>query len=97
MAYDFINAQIRSILNGLGFKSRDLNEPDFPLSSDDSPLDDQETVQTAIAFQKYFNLAQYGIMGFKTKAVAEQALNYQNIPKNKAVSQHYTLLQFFRE
>jgi peptidoglycan hydrolase-like protein with peptidoglycan-binding domain len=75
MAYDFINAQVRSILNGLGFKSRNFNEPDFPLSADDSPLDDQETVQAIVAFQKYFNLAQDGIMGSQTKAVAERALN----------------------
>lgn len=75
MAYDFINAQIRSILNGLGFKSRNSNEPDFPLSSDNSPLDDQETVRAVIAFQKYFNLAQDGIVGSKTKAVAEHALD----------------------
>ncbi len=75
MAYDFINAQIRSILNGLGFKSRNSNEPDFPLSSDNSPLDDQETVQAVVAFQQYFNLPQDGIVGSETKAVAEQALN----------------------
>jgi hypothetical protein len=75
MAYDFINAQIRSILNGLGFKSRDLNEPQFPLSSDNSPLEDQQTVRAIVAFQKYFNLAQEEIMGSKTKAVAERALD----------------------
>lgn len=75
MAYDFINAQIRSILNGLGFKSRDPNEPEFPLSSDNSPLEDQQTVRAIVAFQKYFNLAQDGIVGSKTKAVAERALD----------------------
>lgn len=75
MAYAFINAQIRSILNGLGFKSRDLNEPDFPLSSDNSPLEDQQTVRAIVAFQKYFNLTQDGIAGSQTKAVAERALD----------------------
>ena len=75
MAYDFINAQIRSILNVLGFKSRDLNEPEFPVSSDNSPLDDQQTVQAIVAFQKYFNLAQDGIVGSETKAAAERALD----------------------
>lgn len=75
MAYDFINAQIRSILNGLGFKSRDLNESKFALSSDNSPLEDQQTVRAIVAFQKYFNLAQDGIVGSKTKAVAERTLD----------------------
>lgn len=75
MTYNFSNAQIRSILNGLGFKGRDADEPDFPLSSDDSALDDQETVRSVRAFQDYFNLAQDGIVGPKTKAVAEQELD----------------------
>jgi peptidoglycan hydrolase-like protein with peptidoglycan-binding domain len=75
MAYNFANSQIRSILNGLGFKSRGANEPDFPLSSDNSSLDDQQTVRSVRAFQKYFNLAQDGIVGPNTKDVAERALN----------------------
>lgn len=75
MAYNFINAQMRSILNGLGFKSRNSNEPDFPISSDDSTLDDQQTMQAVVAFQKYFNLTQDGIVGSETKAVAARALD----------------------
>ncbi len=75
MAYNFANSQIRSILNGLGFKSREANEPDFPLSSDNSSLDDQQTVRSVRAFQKYFNLTQDGIVGPDTKAVAERALD----------------------
>ena len=75
MAYDFINSQIRSILNGLGFKIREANEPDFPLSYDNSSLDDQQTVRSVRAFQKYFNLAQDGIVGPRTKAMAERALD----------------------
>ncbi len=75
MAYNFANSQIRSILNGLGFKSREANEPDFPLSFDNSSLDDQQTVRSVRAFQKYFNLAQDGIVGSQTKAIAERALD----------------------
>ncbi len=75
MAYNFANSQIRSILNGLGFKSREANEPDFPISSDNSSLDNQQTVRSVMAFQKYFNLTQDGIVGPDTKAVAERALD----------------------
>jgi peptidoglycan hydrolase-like protein with peptidoglycan-binding domain len=75
MAYDFVNAQIRSILNGLGFKSRDANEPEFPISFDESPLEDQKTRRAVMAFQKYFNLDEDGIVGPKTKATAEHAVD----------------------
>ena len=75
MAYAFTNAQIRSILNGMGFKKRGTNEPNFPISEDNSSLGDALSVQAIKSFQTYFNLTPDGIVGDKTKMAAEKAMN----------------------
>jgi peptidoglycan hydrolase-like protein with peptidoglycan-binding domain len=68
----YSNAQFRSILNGLGLRKQGQNEPNFPVSSDDSSLDiDRSAV---IRFQDYFGLATDGIVGPRTESKAEQEM-----------------------
>jgi peptidoglycan hydrolase-like protein with peptidoglycan-binding domain len=74
MTYPYNNAQIRSILNGLGYRNRGSNEPDFPLSSDNSPLNDAKTVQAIKDFQSYFGLVPDGVVGANTKAKVEKQM-----------------------
>ncbi|KAM3108210.1 hypothetical protein [Phormidesmis sp. 146-33] len=75
MAYNYSNAEFRNLLNGLGFRLSGVNEPTFPLTYDDSPLSDAETVQAVQAFQRYFKIAADEIAGIVTKRKAEQAMN----------------------
>ena len=70
--YLYTNAQFRSILNGLGFRSRGLNEPNFPISSDESSLKNDR--QAVIKFQTYFGLVADGIVGPNTRAKAQQEI-----------------------
>lgn len=75
MAYAFTNTQIRSILNGMGFKQRGVNESNFPISIDNSSLNDLLTVEAIRRFQTYFKLTVDGIVGPQTEAMAEKAMN----------------------
>ena len=75
MTYTFTNAQIRSILNGMGFKKRGTNEPNFPISEDNSSLGDELTKQAIKSFQSYFKLTPDGIVGDQTKMAFEKAMN----------------------
>ena len=72
MSDSYTNAQFRSILNGLGLRNQGRNEPNFPISSDDSALDiDRSAV---IEFQAYFGLVADGIVGPRTQATAEHEM-----------------------
>lgn len=75
MAYAYTNAQFRSILNGLGFRKPSKSEPKFPISSDNSPMNDNATVQAIIAFQRYFGLSPDGIVGPQTRDKAEKQMH----------------------
>ena len=68
----YTNAQFRSILNGLGLRSQGRNEPNFPISNDESTLDIDR--QAVIEFQAYFGLAADGIVGPQTEATAQQEM-----------------------
>jgi peptidoglycan hydrolase-like protein with peptidoglycan-binding domain len=70
--FSYTNAQFRSILNGLGFRSRGQDEPNFPVSDDESALDNDQ--QAVINFQAYFGLAVDGIVGSNTRATAQQEM-----------------------
>jgi peptidoglycan hydrolase-like protein with peptidoglycan-binding domain len=75
MTYAYTNAQFRSILNGLGFRKPGKSEPKFPVSSDNSPMSDNATVQAIIAFQRYFGLSPDGIVGPQTRDKAEKQMH----------------------
>lgn len=70
----YTNMQFRSILNGLGFRSQGANEPNFPVSNDDSPMTDSQTVQAIEQFQTYFHFNVDGIAGPQTMATAQQEM-----------------------
>jgi peptidoglycan hydrolase-like protein with peptidoglycan-binding domain len=70
--FAYTNAQFRSILNGLGFRNRGRNEPDYPISADESSLDNDR--QAVINFQDYFNLKVDGIVGPQTRSTAKQEI-----------------------
>jgi peptidoglycan hydrolase-like protein with peptidoglycan-binding domain len=75
MAYNYSNAELRNILNGLGFRKPESNESNFPLTNDNSQLSDRKTVEAIKAFQRYFGIASDGIVGAITKGKAEQIMN----------------------
>ena len=60
----YSNAQFRSILNGLDLRNQGRNEPNFPISNDDSALDRDRSA--VIGFQAYFGLVADGIVGPRT-------------------------------
>jgi len=68
----YSNAQFRSILNGLGLRNQGRNEPNFPISNDDSALDTDRSA--VIEFQAYFGLVADGIVGPRTQATAEHEM-----------------------
>ena len=70
--FSYTNAQFRSILNGLGLRDQGRNEPNFPISDDDSELDTDRT--TVMRFQRYFGLVADGIVGPRTEAKAEHEM-----------------------
>jgi peptidoglycan hydrolase-like protein with peptidoglycan-binding domain len=78
MAINYTNAQIRSILNGLGFRSRvfgnDRANPSFPYTEDNSPLTDPTTQHAIRKFQTEYKLAVDGIAGAATKAKLEEVM-----------------------
>lgn len=75
MTYAYTNAQFRSILNGLGFRKPGMGELQFPISSDNTPMRDNATVQAIIAFQRYFGLNPDGIVGPQTMNKAETQMH----------------------
>jgi peptidoglycan hydrolase-like protein with peptidoglycan-binding domain len=70
--FSYTNAQFRSILNGLGFRSPGSGESNFPISNDESALDNDR--QAVVNFQDYFNLATDGIVGPNTRAAANHEM-----------------------
>lgn len=78
MAVNYTNAQVRSILNGLGFRSRifssDRANPSFPYTEDNSALTDPTTQHAIRKFQTEYKLGVDGIAGPETKAKLEQVM-----------------------
>ncbi|KAM3095098.1 peptidoglycan-binding protein [Phormidesmis sp. 146-35] len=78
MAINYTNAEIRSILNGLGFRSRvfsdDRTNPSFPYTEDNSPLTDPTTQHAIRKFQTEYKLGVDGTAGSETKAKLEQVM-----------------------
>lgn len=58
------NSEIRTILNGLGYRSRiNSNDPNFPISQDESDLTDEATQKAIKKFQVDYDLVIDGIVG----------------------------------
>ena len=72
LALSYTNAQFRSILNGLGFRSRGPNELNFPISEDESTLNNDR--QAVINFQKCFGVPADGIVSLYTQVIAQQTM-----------------------
>ncbi|UBF25813.1 peptidoglycan-binding protein [Kovacikia minuta CCNUW1] len=70
------NADIRSILNGLGYRSRlNTNDPDFPVSLDNSDLTDAPTQKALMKFQVDYNLPITGIADDATLLAMQEEIN----------------------
>jgi peptidoglycan hydrolase-like protein with peptidoglycan-binding domain len=71
MAVNYTKAQIRSILNGLDFRSRvfssDRANPSIPPTEDNSALADAVTQHAILKFQTESKLTVDGIAGSETK------------------------------
>lgn len=82
----YTNAQFRSILNGLGHRTKVWSEAgDFPLSYDDSPLTDARTQEAIQKFQQEYKLDVDGIAGPKTMAMAEKEMRILQGELNQVV------------
>lgn len=84
---NYTNAQFRSILNGLGHREKTTSDSiNFPVTSDNSPLTDDRTVQAIKNFQAEYGLAVDGIAGSKTMAKAEQVMKILHNELNATVN-----------
>ncbi|MBD2435439.1 peptidoglycan-binding protein [Nostoc sp. FACHB-110] len=83
----YTNAQFRSILFGLGYLSPELAvfDQDFPLTSDNSPLTGNKTIQAIKNFQADYGLTADGIVGAKTMAQAEKVISILQYELNVVV------------
>ena len=72
LALPYTNAQFRSILNGLGLRSRGLNESNFPISEDESALNNDRPA--VIKFQNCFGVPADGIVSLHTQVTAQQTM-----------------------
>jgi hypothetical protein len=89
----YTNAQIRSILNGLGLRSRifssDKNNPNFPFTDDSSPLTDSATKHAIRKFQVEYNLKVDGIVGDATTAKLELVMEILHQQLRKLVNPNF--------
>ncbi len=69
----YTNAQLRSILNGLGYANPDETAK-FPLSTDDSSLTDTRSVQAIQKFQIDHQLEVSGVVDSSTLSAIEQVM-----------------------
>ncbi|BCL33922.1 peptidoglycan-binding domain-containing protein [Nostoc sp. MS1] len=70
------NSEIRTILNGLGYRSRiNSNDPNFPISQDESDLTDESTQKAIKKFQVDYDLIVDGIVGTETSNKIEAEIN----------------------
>lgn len=69
----YTNAQLRSILNGLGYANPDETAK-FPLSTDDSSLTDTRSVQAIQKFQIDHQIEVSGIIDSSTLSAIEQVM-----------------------
>ena len=71
----YTNAQLRSILNGLGYTTQDdTNDSTFPLSMDSHPLTDTHLVQAIQKFQIDHQIKVTGAVDSSTLAVIQTVM-----------------------
>lgn len=93
MAIAYTNAEVRSILNGLGFRSHvfsnDRFNPDFPLTDDNSPLTDEPSKHAIRKFQTEYKLTIDGVAGPETEAKLEEVMNILQDELRKLVNPRF--------
>ncbi len=96
----YSNSQLRSILNGLGYREKvPVDSFYFPLTSDNSALIDHRTVQAIKKFQQEYQeqLKIDGIAGAQTMAMAEKAINTLQDELNAVVNANLSAHRPFYE
>ena len=83
---NYTSAQIRSILNGWGHRTKTAADgPNFPISEDNSPLTDALTVEAIKKFQREYGLTVDGIVGPITKNKAAEVVSGLQLELNACV------------
>jgi hypothetical protein len=84
---NYTSAQIRSILNGWGHRTKTAADgSNFPISDDNSPLTDALTVEAIKKFQREYGLKVDGIVGPITKNKAAEVVSGLQLELNKCVN-----------
>ncbi|GAB1543684.1 hypothetical protein NUACC21_63600 [Scytonema sp. NUACC21] len=93
---NYKNSEIRSILNGLGYRSQiHSNDPDFPISQDESELTDEPTRKAVMKFQVDCNLRVDGVVSSQTIAKMQEEINTLHYKLNQVVGTKIPLNQPF--
>lgn len=88
----YTNAQLRSILNGLGYTTQDdTDDSTFPLSMDNSPLTDSRFVQAIQKFQSDHQLDVNGIVDLDTLSAIQMVMEKLNKELNRSVNIGFSL------
>lgn len=88
----YTNAQLRTILNGLGYTDQDeADGSTFPLSTDDSPLTNPRFVQAIQQFQIDRQLEVNGIIDPNTMSAIQTVMEKLNSELNRAVNIGFSL------
>ncbi len=95
---NYTNSQIRSILNGLGYRSRlNSNDPNFPISQDESSLTDEATQKAIKKFQIDYDLVVDGVLGQETSEKMQDEMNALHTELNQVIGTNISLDQPFYE
>ncbi|MBD2520407.1 peptidoglycan-binding protein [Nostoc sp. FACHB-973] len=93
---NYTNSEIRSILNGLGYRSRiNSSDPNFPISQDESDLTDLTTQKAIKKFQVDYDLTVDGIVGSETNAKMQDEMNSLHEELNQLLGANISLDQPF--
>ncbi|BAY48205.1 peptidoglycan-binding domain 1 [Scytonema sp. HK-05] len=93
---NYKNSEIRSILNGLGYRSHlNSNDLDFPISQDESDLTDEPTRKAIMKFQVDYDLTVDGVVGQQTMAKMQEEMNVLHEELNWIMGTNISLDQPF--
>jgi murein L,D-transpeptidase YcbB/YkuD len=88
----YTNAQLRSILNGLGYTTQDVTDDStFPLSIDNDSLTDARFVQAIQKFQREHQLDVNGIVDSDTSLAIQIEMEKLNKDLNRSVNIGFSL------